>query len=39
MDGDGRISFFETIDGAASYIELIEPPSRRYPPHFEIRLV
>ena len=36
MDGDGQISFFEMIDGAASYLELIEPPSRRYPPHFEI---
>jgi methylmalonyl-CoA/ethylmalonyl-CoA epimerase len=38
MDGDGRISFFETLDCAVSYIELIEPPRRRYPPHFEIRL-
>jgi methylmalonyl-CoA/ethylmalonyl-CoA epimerase len=36
MDGDGQISFFEMIDGAASYLELIEPPRRRYPPHFEI---
>ena len=38
MDGDGKISFFETLDGAASYLELIEPPARRFPPHFEIRL-
>jgi methylmalonyl-CoA/ethylmalonyl-CoA epimerase len=36
MDGDGQISFFEIVGGAASYLELIEPPSRRYPPHFEI---
>jgi glyoxalase/bleomycin resistance protein/dioxygenase superfamily protein len=38
MDGDGKISFFETLDGAASYLELIEPPRRRFPPHFEIRV-
>lgn len=36
MDGDGQIAFYETVGGAASYIELIEPPQRRYPPHFEI---
>jgi methylmalonyl-CoA/ethylmalonyl-CoA epimerase len=38
MDGDGKISFFETLDGAASYLEIIEPPRRRFPPHFEVRL-
>jgi methylmalonyl-CoA/ethylmalonyl-CoA epimerase len=36
MDGDGQIAFYETVGGAASYLEVIEPPKRRYPPHFEI---
>lgn len=38
MDGDGHISFFQPIPGVPTYIELIEPPKRRYPPHFEIVL-
>lgn len=37
-DGDGKISFFEALSGIPTYIELIEPPRRRRPPHFEIRL-
>ena len=36
MDGDGQIGFYESIEGAGSYLEVIEPPQRRYPPHFEI---
>lgn len=37
-DGDGKISFFETMSGVPTYIELIEPPKRRRPPHFEINV-
>ncbi len=36
MDGDGQISFFEMVGDAGSYLELIEPPRRRFPPHFEL---
>lgn len=37
MDGDGHIAFYQP-SGLATYIELIEPPKRRHPPHFEIVL-
>jgi methylmalonyl-CoA/ethylmalonyl-CoA epimerase len=36
MDGDGHIAFYQPMAGVPTYIELIEPPKRRYPPHFEI---
>lgn len=38
MDGDGHISFYKVLPDAATYIELIEPPKRRHPQHFEIVL-
>lgn len=37
MDGDGHIAYFQA-PGTVTYIELIEPPKRRYAPHFEIIL-
>ena len=37
-DGDGKISFFEVLADIPTYIELIEPPKRRRPQHFEILL-
>ena len=36
MDGDGHIGFYQPLAGIPTYVELIEPPKRRYPPHFEI---
>lgn len=38
MDGDGHIAFYQPMKGITTYIELIEPPKRRYPQHFEIVL-
>jgi hypothetical protein len=38
MDRDGHISFLQPLASKTTYIELIEPPKRRYPPHFEIVL-
>ncbi len=36
MDGDGQIGYYESVAGAGSYLEVIEPPQRRYPSHFEM---
>ena len=36
MDGDGHIVYYQAQAGRPTFIELIEPPKRRFPPHFEI---
>lgn len=35
VDGDGQIGYFELSDDHSSYLEIIEPPKRRHPFHFE----
>lgn len=36
VEGDGQFCFFDFTDVVGSYLELIEPPAKRYGPQFEI---
>jgi len=36
VDGDGEFTFFDLTGTFGSYLELIEPPQKRFPPHFTI---
>ena len=38
VEGDGEFVVFDLTDTFGSYLELIEPPALRYPPHFTIRI-
>ena len=36
MDGDGQFAFFEMPGPVGLYVEIVEPPKRRYPAHFTL---
>jgi hypothetical protein len=36
VDGDGAFVFYDFTADFGSYVELISPPARRFPAHFEI---
>ncbi len=36
MDGDGEFAFFELPAPVGLYVEIVQPPKRRYPPHFTL---
>ncbi|MCS0498886.1 VOC family protein [Protaetiibacter mangrovi] len=38
VDGDGEYAFFDLRDVVGSYVEAIEAPARRHPPHDRIRV-
>jgi len=38
VDGDGAYAFFDLRDVVGSYLEAIEAPARRHPPHDRIRV-
>lgn len=38
VDGDGAYAFFDLRDVVGSYVEAIEAPARRHPPHERIRV-
>ena len=38
MDGDGAYTFYDLRDVVGSYLEVIEAPARRRPPHERIRV-
>lgn len=38
VDGDGEYAFFDVRDVVGSYVEAIEAPARRRPPHDRIRV-
>jgi methylmalonyl-CoA/ethylmalonyl-CoA epimerase len=36
MDGDGKFAFFEIPGPVGLSVEIVEPPKRRFPPHFTL---